>query len=70
VQEVFESKVKTWKAMRVITDPDERRSQVRADDDGNMWLWEHANGKHVWAKRFTEFPYRNDLHRLMNTLCK
>jgi len=59
-----------WKAMRVITEPDMMRAMVKADDDGNMFIWERANGHHVWAKPFKQFPYRNDLHRLMNTICK
>jgi hypothetical protein len=59
-----------WKVMRVITAADERLAQVRADSDGDMWIWVRANGHHVWANAFTDYPYRNDLHRLMNTIAK
>ena len=55
-----------WKAMQIVTNADERRAQLRADDDGNMWLWKRANGHHVWAEKFTQFPFRNDLHRIMS----
>jgi len=55
--------------MRLITAPDSRRGAVKADADGDMWEWV-ASGLRVTIKPFTQFPYRNDIHRLMNTLCK
>ena len=28
-----------WKAMRVITKPDTMRAMVKADNDGDMFIW-------------------------------
>ena len=54
-----------WKGMPVVTPADDRRAAIRMDPNRDMWLWQRANGHHVWAKRFHAFPYRNDLHRIM-----
>lgn len=57
-----------WKKMRVVTKADATRGVIKADSDGYMWLWKSANGHHVWGESFKQFPYRNDLHRLMSIL--
>lgn len=60
-----------WKAMKVVTPADDRRGVVRVDDDRQMWMWVRADGNgSVWAEAFNQFPYRNDLHRIMCTMVK
>ena len=57
-----------WKNLRVIRKPDERGAMIKADDDGNMWQWHRANGHHVWANHFIQFPWRSDMDRILNTM--
>jgi hypothetical protein len=57
-----------WKAMQVVTPADMMRGVIKADTDGNMFLWHRTNGHHVWAEPYHKFPFRNDLHRLMCNL--
>ncbi len=56
--------------MRIVTPADNHRAVIKADRDGDIWIWVRSNPYHVWANRFTQFPYRNDLHRLMCTIAK
>lgn len=55
--------------MRLITEADSLRGVIKADDDGQMWLWTRSDGNgSVWAQAFNKFPYRNDVHRLMSQI--
>lgn len=56
-----------WRSMRVVTKADTMRGELR-ESGGKMWLWTRSDGNgSVWAEPFNKFPYRNDLHRIMNT---